>query len=165
MLPGIVTYSTYMRSFHYKILNNVLFLNKKLHTFGIKLSPLCSFCNLYNETPLHIFYECDSVKCLWSDLDFFFQKNLILTTLTPQAAIFRILQSPSSESIFKNNKVFIKHILLMLKLYVFKSREKKFINLNNLIAEIRKVKRTEKEVALSMSIRNICFYKEMAHNK
>ena len=154
-----------MRSFHYKILNNVLFLNKKLHTFGIKLSPLCSFCNLYNETPLHIFYECDSVKCLWSDLDFFFQKNLILTTLTPQAAIFRILQSPSSESIFKNNKVFIKHTLLMFKLYVFKSREKKFINLNNLIAEIRKVKRTEKEVALSMSIRNICFYKEMAHNK
>ena len=45
MPPHLVTYNTYMRSFQYKILNNVLFLNKNLHTFGIKPSPLCSFCN------------------------------------------------------------------------------------------------------------------------
>ena len=64
MLPCLVTYNTYMESFQYIILNNVLFLNKKLHTFGIKPSPLYSFCNLYDETPLYIFYECDAVKCL-----------------------------------------------------------------------------------------------------
>ena len=46
MLPRLVAYNTYMRSFQYKILNNVLFLNKKLHIFGIRTSPLCSFCNL-----------------------------------------------------------------------------------------------------------------------
>ena len=67
-LPCLITNSTYMRSFQYKILNNVLFLNKKLHSFGIKPSTLCSFCNLYDETPYHMFYECDRVKCLWSDL-------------------------------------------------------------------------------------------------
>ena len=33
MLPRLVTYNTFMRSFKYKILNNVLFLNEKLHTF------------------------------------------------------------------------------------------------------------------------------------
>ena len=33
MLPRLVTYNTYMQSFQYKILNNVLFLNKKLHNF------------------------------------------------------------------------------------------------------------------------------------
>ena len=43
MLPRLVTYNTYLQSFQYKILNSVLFLNKKLHTFGIKPSPLCSF--------------------------------------------------------------------------------------------------------------------------
>ena len=68
MLPCLVMYNTYMRSFQYKILNNVLFLNKKLYTFGIKPSPLCSFCNLYDETPLHIFYECNAVKSSWADL-------------------------------------------------------------------------------------------------
>ena len=68
MLPRLITYNTYMRSFQYKILNNVLFLNKTLHTFGIKPPPLCSFCKLYDETPHHMFYECDRVKLLCSDL-------------------------------------------------------------------------------------------------
>ena len=42
MLPRLVTHNTYMRSFQYKILNNILYLNKKFHIFGIKSSPLCS---------------------------------------------------------------------------------------------------------------------------
>ena len=65
-LPRLVTHDTYMRSFQYKDLNNVLYLNKKpyLHIFGIKSSPLCSFCNLCDVTPFRIFYECDRVKCL-----------------------------------------------------------------------------------------------------
>ena len=83
MLPGLVTYNLYMRSFQYKILNNVLDLNKKLQIFGIKSSPQCSFCNLYDENPFHIFYECDRVKFLWSELVQCFQNTLILRTLTP----------------------------------------------------------------------------------
>ena len=113
MLPRLVTYNTYMQSFQCKILNNVLFHNKKLHTFGIKLSPLCSFCNLCDETPLHIFYECDVVKCFWADLVHCFQNDLILPTLTPQAATLGILEAASNDSTFKNNKVFINHILLI----------------------------------------------------
>ena len=128
MLPHLITNNTYMRSFQYKILNNVLFLNKKLHTFGIKPSPLCSFCNLYDETPYHMFYECDRVKCLWSDLVQCFQNNLILPTLTPQTAIFGFLDYTNNDSIFENNKCLSNHILLIFKLYVYKSREKKLLN-------------------------------------
>ena len=162
MLPRVVTYNAHMQSFQYKILNNVLSLNKKLYTFGIKPSPLCSFCNLYDKTPLHIFYECDAVECLWADLVQCFQNNLILPTLTPQAAILGIPESASNDSIFKNNKVFINHILLIFifKLHVFKSREKKFINLNNLIAEIRKVKTIGKGIALTNSMKAIDFTKK-----
>ena len=43
--------------------------------------------------------------------------------------------------------------------------EKKFININNLMSEIRKVKRTDKYIALTDSKKTIAFYKEMAHNK
>ena len=64
-LPCLVTYNNCMRSFQYKILNNVLFLNKKLHTFGIKPSSLCSFSNLYNETPFHKYYECNNVTFIY----------------------------------------------------------------------------------------------------
>ena len=121
----------------YKILNNVLFLNKKLHIFGIKSSPRCSFYNLYHETPFAIFYECDCVKSLLSDFVQCFQNTLVLPTLTPQDAIFRILDFIRNNSFFENNKVFVNHILLtFINLHVFKSREKKSININNLIAEI-----------------------------
>ena len=74
--------NTYMRSFQYKILNNLLFLNKELHTFGTKPPLLCSFCHLYDKRPYHMVYECDRVKCLWSDLVQCFQHNVILPTNT-----------------------------------------------------------------------------------
>ena len=43
-----------------------------------------------------------------------------------------------------------------------------FIKLNNLIAKIwkvRKIKRIEKEIALTNSMKTKFFYTEMAHNK
>ena len=112
----------------------------------MKSSPLCSFCNLYDETLFHIFYECDRVKCLWSDLVKCFQNTLILPTLAPQTAILGILDSVSNNSCFENNKI--------IKLYVYKSREKKFVNINNLVAEIRK------EIALNNSLKTITFRKK-----
>ena len=116
MLPRLVTQNTYMRSFQYKILNKMLYFNKKFHIFRIKSSPLCSFCNLYDETPCHIFYECDRVKFLWLELVRCFQNTLILPTLTPQTATLGILDSVRSKSFSENNKTFISHILLMFKL-------------------------------------------------
>ena len=160
MLPRLVTHNTYIRSFQYKILNSILYLNKKLHIFGIKSSPLCSFCNLYDKTPFHIFYECDRVKCLWSELVQCFQNTLISPTLTLQTVILRILDSVSNNSFSENNKILINHILLIFKLCAYKSREKKFININNLIAEIRKVKRIEKEIALNSSMKTTAFRKK-----
>ena len=48
----------------------------------------------------------------------------------------------------------------MFKLYVYKCRENKFININNLIAEIRKVKRIEKEIALNNSMKAPAYRKK-----
>ena len=157
MLPRLATDNTYMRLFQYKLLNNAFFMNKKLHIFGIESSPLCSFCNLCNKTPLHMFYECDSIKCLWSDLVQFFKNSLVLPTLTPQTAIFGFFDSTKSEYNFKKNKLLINHILLIFKLYVYRSREKQFIYINNLITEIRSAKAIEKEIAASNSKKTIAF--------
>ena len=146
MLPRLATYRTYMRSFQYKLLNNVLFLNKRLHIFGIKWSPLCSFCNLRDKT----LYECDHIKSLWSDLVQYFQNSLVLPTLTPQTSIFGFLD-------FKKNKLLINHILLIFKLYVYRSRGKQFIHINNLIAEIKSAKAIEKVIATSNSKKTTAF--------
>ena len=166
MLPRLITYNTYMQSFQYKILNNILFFNKKLHNFGINSSALCSFCNLYDVTPYHIFYVRNRVKFLWSDLIQCFQNNLILPTLTPQTAIFGSLDSENNDSIFEKSNCLSNHILLIFKLYVYKTREKELININNLIAEIRKVKGIVKEIALTNSKKAIAFTKKwhIIHN-
>ena len=132
-------------------------LYKKLHIFGIKPSPLCSFFNLRDETSLHIFYECDCIECLWSDLVQYFQKRLVLRTLTPQTVVFGLLDSQNSDPKFKKSKILINQILLLFKLYLYRSREKQFININYLILEIESVKIIEKEMATSNSKKTIAF--------
>ena len=49
ILPRKVTVYSYMRCFHYKIINNILFLNKKLYIFGVSETPLCSYCHTKEE--------------------------------------------------------------------------------------------------------------------
>ena len=79
---------------------------------------MCSFCDLYDEGSFHIFYECDRVKFLFSDLLQCFQNTLILPTLTSKTAIPRILDSVSNNSFFENNKIFISHILLIFFIFL-----------------------------------------------
>ena len=62
ILPRKVSIDTNFRMFQYKILNNILFLNKLLFKFEKLQSPLSSFCNSADETPLHIFYTCINTK-------------------------------------------------------------------------------------------------------
>ena len=70
ILPRITTVITYLGPFQYKILINILFLNKKLFVFRKKNTPLCSFSNKEEETPLHIFSEC-LYDLLWATVSNF----------------------------------------------------------------------------------------------
>ena len=65
MLPRIVSR---LRVFQYKLLSNVLFLNKIIFRFGKINSPLCSFSKMINETQLHIFYNYTEMKLLRNQL-------------------------------------------------------------------------------------------------
>ena len=53
LLPRPSTIESYTRAFRYKIINNALFLNKKLFKMGLIDSPACSFCRLLDEPPVH----------------------------------------------------------------------------------------------------------------
>ena len=70
-LPRKVSLDCNIRSFQYKVLNNVFYLNKKLFIFA-KMPSLCSFCKQANEIILHLFYKCNITKGLWNRLDLFF---------------------------------------------------------------------------------------------
>ena len=75
-LPRIATYDAKIRIFQYKLLKNVLYLNKKLFHFGIISQPKCSICELYDETPQNLFYECIYTQHLRNHFNYTFQKKL-----------------------------------------------------------------------------------------
>ena len=141
LLPQKLSLDCYVRSFHYKVLNNVLYLNKKLFIFEKSSFPLCSFCKNVDETILHLFYECDITKALWKSLIYFFDKSLNLPFLSTQAAFLGFTNTSCYDILLKNR------ILLLFKMYVYNSRKHGQISLNNLIRNVMKVKNIEKEIA------------------
>ena len=56
------------REFQFKVLNNILNLNYKLYKMKVISSPLCSFCDLENETIEHFFWKCTIVQDFWNQL-------------------------------------------------------------------------------------------------
>ena len=136
ILPNLVTVNSFQRNFQYKILHNILYLNKMLFTFGKTKTPLCSFCHLYDETIKHIFLECIYVKQLWNHLRLFLTNDTSLPIITPQTAIFRVINRIENNVYKTKNR-----ILLIFKLHVYKCRESRLIN------EIKKVKLLEKNSA------------------
>ena len=105
--------------FQYKILNNILFLNKLLFKFKKVLPPLCSFCNSSDEMPLHIFYSCNITKRLWSELQYFVSQYLYIPEITPQSALFGFFNIGNQQQIF----LLIYHLLLIFKHYLYMSKE------------------------------------------
>ena len=137
ILPRVVTINSFQRNFQYKILHNILYLNKMLFTFGKTKTPLCSFCYSYDETIKCIFLECICVKQLWNHLRLFLTNDISLPILTPQTAIFGFING------IENNVYKIKNQIL----HAYKSIERGTLELSRLINEIKKVKLLEKNSA------------------
>ena len=64
LLPRLVTLNARLRVFLYKSHHNVLYLNIMLFKFKLASTPLCSYCNTEEETPIHIFYACEKIRYL-----------------------------------------------------------------------------------------------------
>ena len=132
ILPRLVTLDSVLRSFQYKVLHNVLYLNQKLFLFRTVSSPLCSFCNREEETILRTFYSCIFTKALWNDLKNSVEGFLHLPDLTPQSAVFGFLDINTNVYLISN------HLLLIFKFYVYKARSIKEVNFNILKRKIKK---------------------------
>ena len=62
--------------FQYKVLNNILYLNKSLYKMKLADTPLCTFCQREEETINHLFLECEYSKTLWSDIQNWLEGDL-----------------------------------------------------------------------------------------
>ena len=112
VLTTVVTINSFQRNFQYKMLHNVLYLNKTLFTFGKTKTPLCLFCHSCDETIKYIFLECICVKQLWTHLRRFLTNDISLPIITPQTAIFGF-----TNGIENNVYKIANRILLIFKLH------------------------------------------------
>ena len=96
---------------------------------------------LYDELLIHLFCECSSTKYLWLQLNKHFRSDLTFPVLTPQTAILGLF----NDSV--GNIRLINHILLLFKLYIYKSRNKHRLNINELLSNILNIKKLEKVTA------------------
>ena len=135
LLPRKISLDCSVRSFQYKVLNNVLYPNKKLFIFGKSSFPLCSFCKNIDETILHLFYECDITKALWKSLISFFHKSLDLPFLSPQDAFLGFTNTYCNDILLKI------HILLLFKMYAYNSRKHEKNSPDNLIRNVTTILR------------------------
>ena len=89
----------------------------------------------------HLFCDCIITKCLWKNLQLKSKENVTLLPLTRQSAIFCFLEADCQSFLIEN------HILFISKLYIYKSRKRKFLSSTSLLIEISKTKNIEKKVA------------------
>ena len=102
-----------------------------------------------------MFCECVRVSQLWSQLRIFFSTDLNLPLLTPQTAIFGFLVE-TDKCIFKITN----HLLLIFKMYIYKSREKGSVDISSLINEIRKIETLEKNTATNDTKKLVIYNKK-----
>ena len=141
MLPRIVTTDSSLRSFQYKILNNILYLNGRLYKFNIVDSPLCSLCGAYNESIKHLFCTCTVTQRLWDQLKSWMHEVISFPILEPKTVILGLWSEKTS------NYILINHIVLLFKCYIFlKRKESKHISFNRLKAFIKYVENTDNQI-------------------
>ena len=80
-LPYNTAIESTTRVFQYKILNNILYLNKRLHRMKLAESPLCGLCKLYPEAISHLFFEYKVSSQLWKEIQGEFYPYLVFPNL------------------------------------------------------------------------------------
>ena len=66
-----VSSEMFIRSFQFKILNNITFTNSRLAKIGYVQDDSCTFCRVCSETVNHLFYECFHTNQFWIDFKTF----------------------------------------------------------------------------------------------
>jgi len=128
------TLDSFSRIFFYKLVNNILYLNASLTHMGLSNQSLCSYCNLENEVPLHLFYECSNTQRLWAELQNALRNMLTLPNLTEKSALTGLPYGCSP---------IIKHIHLIFIMTLYKKRKDGSCNLAIIKNKIKYVKKIE----------------------
>ena len=140
-LAGKCSIDSKTRIFQYKILNNALYLNKRLFRCKLAESPLCSMCGVEDETVIRLFSECRYSTKLWEELQNASASKLSLPNVSPPNVILGIIDCQSSS-------VAINHLLLIYKRYIYICRmEAKSISFRGFKCFLQNIISIKKKIA------------------
>ena len=137
MIPQKVTIDTTLRILQFKILNNILYLNKRISKFDLNVSPLCSLCNQHPEDILHLFCKCAKTQDLWNSLASVLGENHDLPQLNPTIVFL------GESNVQDNDNVLLNHILLLFKKFIYDKKNHParihFLSFMNYVKEVEKI--------------------------
>jgi len=99
-LPHSVVLESYFKAFQYKVLNNILYTNKKLFKIGYRTDNVCTFCEAEPKTLYHILYQCPYSRRFWNDFEsYWWLLSNQQVHLSLQNVIFSVIskQCPSTK--------------------------------------------------------------------
>ena len=114
-LPHRVALDAKSREFQYKLLNRCLATNVLLSKIGIIPSSACSFCGEADESLEHLFVTCHYTKKFWAEvIKWMGNQDIEIEPLSNKDIMFGIMDC--------NRDVFVNHILLIAKKYIYSCR-------------------------------------------
>ena len=114
-LPHRVALDAKSREFQYKLLNRCLATNVLLSKIGIIPSSACSFCGEADESLEHHFVTCHYTKKFWAEvIKWMGNQDIEIEPLSNKDIMFGIMDC--------NRDVFVNHILLIAKKYIYSCR-------------------------------------------
>ena len=143
MLPRLTAIGSSLRSFQYKILNIVLFLNERFYKFNVVTSPLCSLYKVENESvSLSPFCYCRETRRLWQQLQKWFPDYGNLPLLEPQLIILGIMDDEKPDNILSS------HMILLFKRYIYlKKEDHNSLSLHSLTVFFKMIEIVERRTA------------------
>ena len=100
------TANSHLCCFNYKIVYDVIYLNKKPFQFRKTRSPLCSLCHTEAKTTLHVFHKCSVTIILWNQFLLFFETDHDFPDLTPQTALFGFINKSDNRLNILQNHIY-----------------------------------------------------------
>ena len=111
-IPFTSTIESKLRSFQYKILQQILPTNKILKLCNIRDSEYCSYCEIEVETIEHLFWKCRYVKIFWNQIAESLLPYIDLSLVINEKCI--LLGVTQGENLHLVN-----HILITCKRYIY----------------------------------------------
>ena len=108
---------------------------------NIVSSSLCDFCNMHEETILHLFWECQISRDFWNRVEMLLNNKGFNITVNYEKISLGMFS-------LKNENNIVNYILILAKYFIFRSKYEKIIpNIDKFIKYLYKRQEIEKIIA------------------